>query len=128
MGLFKDLKNMKDTVHAAPDMIRQAQELGAQAQALGAAQAANPMVGAPGVVTAAELEPIAGVSLELYAQWAKSVGAKKLDQAGIEAFVQSQGFPATAWQEAYDGWNARMKNNMALSVQYGNLYQQAVSS
>ena len=29
MGLFKDLKNMKDTVHAAPDMIRQAQELGA---------------------------------------------------------------------------------------------------
>jgi hypothetical protein len=127
MGLFKDLKNMKDTVHAAPDMIRQAQTLGAQAQALGAAQAANPMVGAPGVVTAAELEPIAGVSLELYAQLAKTVGERKLDQAGTEQLVQAQGLPATAWQEAYDGWNARMKNNMALSVQYGNLYQQSVS-
>jgi hypothetical protein len=44
MGLFTDIKNMKDTVRA------------------GAAQSANPMVGAPGVVTAAELEPIAGVS------------------------------------------------------------------
>jgi len=82
MGLFKDIKNMKDTVHAAPDMIRQAQTLGAQAQALGAAQAANPIVGAPGVVTAAELEPIAGVSLELYAQLAKTVGETvKIDPA-----------------------------------------------
>jgi hypothetical protein len=64
MGLFTDIKNMKDTVRA------------------GAAQSANPMVGAPGVVTAAELEPIAGVSLELYAQLAKTVGETvKIDPA-----------------------------------------------
>ena len=144
MGLFKDLKNMKDTVHAAPDMIRQAQVLGAQAQALGAAQAASPqettaqrpdgsgawsrpgnMVGAPGVVTAAELEPIAGVSLERYAQLAKAIGERHLDQAGIEDLARSQGLTPEAWQQAYDGWNARMKVNLALSTQFGQLYQQA---
>src|SRR4051812_32098945 len=123
MGLFKDLKNMKDTVHAAPDMIRQAQELGAQAQAYGAAQAANPMVGTPGVVTAAEHEPIAGITLETYARIAKTVGEQHLDQAGTEAVVQSQGFSAADWQSAYDGWNARMKVNLALSTQFGQLYQ-----
>jgi hypothetical protein len=51
MGLFKDLKNMKDTVHAAPDMIRPANELGAA-----------PGIGTPGVVTPPELGPIAGGS------------------------------------------------------------------
>jgi hypothetical protein len=123
MGLFKDLKNMKDTVHAAPDMIRQAQELGAQAQALGAAQATSPMVGAPGVVTAAELEPIAGVTLERYAQLAKTIGERHLDQAGIEDLARGQGLTPDAWQQAYDGWNARMKVNLALSTQFGQLYQ-----
>jgi hypothetical protein len=123
MGLFKDLKNMKDTVHAAPDMIRQAQDLGAQAQALGAAQAANPMVGAPGIVTAAELEPIAGISLERYAQFAKTVGEKRLDGDATESLVVAQGFAPGAWQQAYDGWNARMKVNMALSTQFGQIYQ-----
>ena len=78
MGLFKDLKNMKDTVHAAPGMIREAQALGAQAQAYGQAVAATPMVGTPGVVTPAELEPIAGISLQQYAQFAKTVGEKRL--------------------------------------------------
>jgi hypothetical protein len=133
MGLFKDLKNMKDTVHAAPDMIRQAQDLGAQAQALGAAQAqngglGNPMTnvglgGPPGIVTAAELEPIAGISLEKYAQFAKTVGEKRLDGDATESLVVAQGFAPGAWQQAYDGWNARMKVNMALSTQFGQIYQ-----
>jgi hypothetical protein len=127
MGLFKDLKNMKDTVHAAPDMIRQAQALGAQAQQLQAAQAGVAGVGAPGIVTAAELEPIAGISLEQYAQLAKTIGERRLDQSGIDDLARSQRLTPEAWQEAYDGWNARMKVNMALSTQFGALYQQAVS-
>jgi hypothetical protein len=132
MGLFKDLKNMKDTVHAAPDMIRQAQDLGTQAQALGAAPAANPMAsvglgGPPGIVTAAELEPIAGISLEKYAQFAKTVGEKRLDGDATESLVVAQGFAPGAWQQAYDGWNARMKVNMALSTQFGQIYQTTAS-
>jgi hypothetical protein len=127
MGLFKDLKNMKDTVHAAPGMIREAQALGAQAQAYGQAVAATPMVGTPGVVTPAELEPIAGISLQQYAQFAKTVGEKRLDQAGTEALVGRHGFAPEDWQAAYDGWNARMKTNMALSTQFGQLYQSAAS-
>lgn len=127
MGLFKDLKNMKDTVHAAPDMIREAQSLGAQAQAYGQAVAATPGIGTPGVVTPAELEPIAGMSLQQYAQFAKTVGEKRLDQAGTEALVSQHGFAPEDWQAAYDGWNARMKVNMALSTQFGQLYQSAAS-
>ena len=56
------------------------------------------------------------------------VDAKRhLDQAGIEDLARSQGLTPEAWQQAYDGWNARMKVNLALSTQFGQLYQAAVS-
>jgi len=42
----------------------------------------------------------------------------------VESFVKLQGHSPEDWQAAYDGWNARFKGNMALAVQYGNLYQQ----
>jgi hypothetical protein len=98
MSPFKDLKNMNDAAHAAT-----------------------------GVVTAAELEPIAGVSLERYAQLAKAIGERHLDQAGIAALIAGQGLTLEAWQEAYNGWNARMKVNLALSNQFGRLYQMTAS-
>jgi hypothetical protein len=85
--------------------------------ATGAAEAIDPQL----------LEPIAGITLEQYAELSKAVGERKLDQAGIESFVQLRGLTPEAWQAAYDGWNERFKDNMALSVHYGNLYQQARS-
>jgi hypothetical protein len=134
VGVFKQIKDMKNVVAQTPGMVEQAQKMAQQAQQLQAAQMAaaqaqmGQMAGAPaGGVDPALLEPIAGISLERYAQLAKSIGERKLDQAGVESFVKLQGHSPEDWQKAYDGWNARFKNNMALSVQFGSLYQQARS-
>lgn len=134
MGFLKQIKDMKNVVAQTPAMIDQAQKMAQQAQQLQAAQMAAAqaqmaqMPGAPaGAVDPALLEPIAGISLERYAQLSKSIGDRKLDQAGVESFVKLQGHSPEDWQAAYDGWNARFKNNMALSVQFGTLYQQARS-
>jgi hypothetical protein len=78
MGLFKDLKNMKDTAHAAPDMIRQAQELGAQAQALGATR--------------------------LQVRSAHPGWSLRPSSSRSRASPSSD---TPSWQQAYDGWNAR---------------------
>jgi hypothetical protein len=134
MGAFKQVKYMKAMVHNIPEMVEQSQKLAQQAQELQAAQMAAAqaqmaqMGGVPaGGVDPSLLEPIAGISLERYAQLAKSIGERKLDQAGVESFVKLQGHSPEEWQAAYDGWNARFKGNMALSTQFGTLYQQARS-
>ena len=129
MGIFKQIKDMKEMVAEAPGMVEQAQKMAQQAQQMQAAQMAAAQAGAAaaGSIPPALLEPIAGISLERYAQLAKSVGERKLDQAGLESFVKLQGHSPEEWQAAYDGWNARFKDNMPLSVHFGTLYQQARS-
>lgn len=133
MGVFKQIKDMKNVVAQTPAMVEQAQKMAQQAQQLqaaqmAAAQAQMGQVGAPaGDVDPGLLEPIAGISLERYAQLAKSIGERKLDQAGVESFVKLQGHSPEDWQQAYDGWNARFKGNMALSVRFGTLFQQTRS-
>ena len=128
MAAFKKFKDMKKMVSEAPGMVEQAQEMQEQAQEMQAAQvAAGQSAGAAGAFDPQLLEPIAGVTIEKYAELAKAVGDRKLDQAGIESFVQLHGLTPDAWQEAYDGWNERFKGNMALSVHFGTLYQQARS-
>jgi len=131
MGFLKQMKDLKNTVHEAPGMIAQAQELGAQAQAYAAAQqqmvGGLGMPGAPATVTAADFEPISGITLERYAQLAKAIGSRKLQGPELDAFLADNGHSTAAWQAAYDGWNARMKSNMGLSTQYGTLYQSAAA-
>jgi hypothetical protein len=127
MGFLKQMKDMKNTLHEAPGMIDQARQLGAQAQQMQAAAAAMPGVGAAQIVSPEELEPIAGISLERYAQLAKAVGARKLQGTELDSFLVGNGHNAGDWQAAYDGWNARMKANMGLSTRYGALYQQAAA-
>jgi len=129
MGVFKQIKDMKNVVAQAPGMVEQAQKMAQQAQAMQAAQMQAAQMGAApgGSVDPALLAPIAGISLERYAQLARSIGERKLDQAGVESFVKLQGHSPEDWQAAYDGWNARFKGNMPLSVHFGNLYQQARS-
>ena len=128
MAAFKKFKDMKKVVSEAPGLVEQAQKMQEQAQEMQEAQmAAGQSAGAAGAFDPQLLEPIAGVTIEKYAELAKAVGDRKLDQAGIESFVQLHGLTPDAWQEAYDGWNERFKGNMALSVHFGTLYQQARS-
>ncbi len=127
MGFFKQIKDMKATVAAAPEMIEQAQEMAANAQAMAAAQqaaaqqaqqAAQPTAPAVGP----DFEPIAGVSLELYAEISKSLATVNYDQSQGPALAAARGVSPENWQAAVDGWNARMRTNPAVGQRFNALY------
>jgi hypothetical protein len=127
VGLFKDLKNMKETVAAAPDMIDQAQQMAANAQQMAAQQqaaAAGMMQQAAAAGTAAgpDFEPIAGVSIELYAEISKGLAAVNYDQSQAPAIAATKGVSAENWQAALDGWNARITANPAVAQRFNALY------
>ncbi len=138
MGLFKQMKDMKNVVAQAPEMINQAQALGAQAQQMAAQQmaaqqmaagnaAAVGMPGATAPVDEAALAPIAGVGLDRYAQLSKAIATRGLDKSRADAFVQSQGVSPVDYQAMCDGWTERFRGNTALAVHFGNLYQSAAA-
>jgi hypothetical protein len=130
VGLFKQMKDMKTAVEAAPGLVAQAQQLGAQAQSL---QAANAQAmgqvgltgGMPGPVDPNDpmLAPIEGIDLMRYAQLSKAIGHFQLrSQEQIDDYMRSAGHTSDAWQSAYDGWNARFKANMSLSTLYAQYF------
>ena len=128
MGLFKQMKDMKTMVNAAPAMVDQAMALGAQAQQMGAAQM-GAMGGMPGPVDPNDpmLAPIAGIDLARYAQLSKAIGHYGLRSAEqIDEYMTRAGHTPEAWQEAYDGWNARFKANMSLSMLYAQHFNAVV--
>ncbi|HCP62710.1 MAG TPA: hypothetical protein DIU14_09625 [Actinobacteria bacterium] len=94
MGIFKQIKDMKATVAAAPDMIEQAQQMQANAQAMAAnqqaaaAQAAA-QAAASGPPAGPDFEPIAGVSLELYADISKSLATVNYEASSRTATSSS---------------------------------------
>jgi len=133
MGMFRRMKDMKDMIEAAPGMVAQAQELGAQAQQMAAAQqaayqaqavqAAGTQAG--GAEAGADLEPIAGVSIEEFAAVSKGVAAFGYDPAKLPEIAASRGIQAAAWQTAHQGWNERIKRNRAVARQFNQLYRAA---
>ena len=124
MGFFKQIKDMKATVAAAPEMIEQAQEMAANAQAMAAAQqsAAQQAVQPTPPAIGPDFEPIAGVSLELYAEISKSLATVNYDQSQAPALAAARGVSPENWQAAVDGWNARMKTNPAVGQRFNALY------
>jgi len=129
MGFMKQMKDMKATVAAAPEMINQAQQLGANAQAMAAQQQAaaaqyqqQAAYGTPGAATGPDFEPISGVSLELYAEISKGLAAVNYDQSRAPEIAAAHGVNATDWAAAVDGWNARMHTNPAVGQRFNALY------
>ncbi|MBO4208121.1 hypothetical protein [Micromonospora echinofusca] len=142
MGLFKQLKDMKNVVGAAPAMIAEARALQQQAYqtqaaaghyaAPAAGQYGHPAMAGVGVPQPADippgdlrLAPIEGVSLELYAQVSKAAATHRLDEAGMARYAATLGADPVTWPAAIDGWNARMRGDMQLATQFGRLYQNA---
>jgi len=134
MGMFKQLKDMKQMVEAAPGMVQQAQELGAQAQQMAAAQQAaaqaqmaamqGQMGGMPGAApTGPDFEPIAGVSLEQYTAIAKALVAVHNDQSQIAAVASSHGVSPADWETASSGWASRIQANPAVGMRFNQLYR-----
>lgn len=129
MGFLKQMKDMKATVAAAPEMINQAQQLGANAQQMAAQNqaafaASQAAAAAPGTTTGPDFEPIAGVSIALYAEISKGLAAVNYDQARAPEVALAHGVSGPNWAAAVEGWNARMQTNPDVGKQFNALYTQ----
>ena len=127
MGMFKQMKDMRTMVQAAPDLVRSAQAAGAEAQRLGEAMQAQQMAAVqaaatPAPVAAADLEPIAGVSLDRYAEVSRGLAAHGYDASMAVEVAAGFGIPAADWQAAMDGWNARIAATPAVAAAFNRAY------
>jgi hypothetical protein len=133
MGMFKQMKDMKQMVEAAPGMVAQAQQMGAQAQQMAMAQQAAmqaQMAQAGGMPpgaapTGPDFEPIANVSLDLFVAISKGVAAFNYDQSKLADVAASHGVSAADWDDASRGWNERIKANPAVGQRFNQLYRAA---
>ncbi|MCB0980171.1 MAG: hypothetical protein H6513_05220 [Acidimicrobiaceae bacterium] len=131
MGLFKDMKDMKNAVAAAPGMVDQAQQMAANAQAMQAQMMAqqqaamqqvpmaNPSMAAPG----GNLEPIAGVDLTTYARIVKAIAPLNYDQSALPGIAATHGIDGASWQAAHDGWNARIQGDPGVARAFSDVYR-----
>lgn len=123
MGMFKQLKDMKNVVEQAPGMIEQAQQLGAQAQEMAAAQqAAAASAAAAGAATGPDFEPVNGVSIEQYAEISKELADSPGDEGRAMQAAAARGISPDDWQAAVAGWNQRMQTNPAVGQRFNALY------
>ncbi len=131
MGLFKQLKDAKDMVNAAPGMVAQAQQMAAQAQQMAAAQQAAmqaKMAQSGGAQAGADpagpdFEPIADVALDQFAAVSKGVAAFNYDPSKLVQVAASHEIGALAWETASQGWNDRIKRNPAVAQRFNQLYR-----
>jgi len=125
VGLFKQIKDMKQTVAAAPEMVEQAQQMAANAQQMQAQQAAAAQQASQqeaAGATGPDFEPISGVSLEQFAEVSKGLAEVNYDQSQAPAIAATKGISGESWQAAVDGWNARIKANPAVAKRFNALY------
>lgn len=146
MGIFRQMKDMRDMVNAAPDLIEQAQQAGEQARQLAAAQQAaaqaqmarygGPQAGAGqfgqagapfGQAGAAsfgsDFDPIDGVSLDQFVAVSKAVAAFGYDGSKLPQIAAAQGIPVASWENAALGWNARLRANSSVAQRFSQLYR-----
>jgi hypothetical protein len=119
MGFFKQIKDLKETVAAAPDMIDQAQQMKVNAQQMAANQQAA-MAQAQAQInasTAAAMAPAGGADMEL--------AAVNYDQSQAPAIALTKGVQPDAWEAAMTEWNARMQRNPAVAKAFNALYTAA---
>lgn len=128
--MFKNLKGAKDAMASAPEMMKQAQEMANNAQAMAAASdaaaAADHQQAAARVEAAGEagsVDPIAGVSLEQFAEVSRELQNYNYDQTKAPEIAASKGISAEDWQAALDGWNDRIKADPAIAKQFNTYYR-----
>jgi hypothetical protein len=127
MGLFKQMKQMKDSVSEAPDLVRSAMEMQEAMQAAspppGSASAAAP-TGSDVGTSAIDHETISNVSLARYAEICR-VGTERgvTDVAGVAAVAAEHGISAADWDAAMNGWNARFASDTAAAMRFNALWR-----
>lgn len=77
------------------------------------------------------LEPIAGVSLERYAELAAKMADCDNDLERCAQVAEREGLDRATWQTVMDGWNARMHDPATaaeVALAYMPIYQQALAT
>jgi hypothetical protein len=132
MGMFKQMKDMKQVVAAAPAMMQEAQYLQANAMQMQAQQAsvqqsvmARQAAAAnhPAAQTDDMLAPIAGVTVEQYVHVVKGIAAYNYDQAMCPTIAAGLGISAENWAVAAEGFNARVCASPAFAQHFNRLYR-----
>ena len=124
MGLFKQIKQMKESVAEAPELVRSAMEMQEsmqrQAQAAPAAAAGATGAGA----SALDDETINNVSLARYAEICR-IGTERgvTDLAGVAAVAAEHGVSASDWDGAVSGWNARFVSDTNAAMRFNALWR-----
>jgi hypothetical protein len=121
MGVFKQVKEMNYVAQGGPTSIEEAQRMVAKAQTLSTGVRViqvRPPIGDDGH----DFEPIASVSLELYAQIAKSLATVDYDLSRSIRLAGDKGVSEESWAIAVAGWNARMVANPAVGTRFSALY------
>ncbi|MDO9354142.1 MAG: hypothetical protein Q7T55_10630 [Solirubrobacteraceae bacterium] len=134
MGFPRQMKDMKQTVEAAPGLIGDVQALDAQAQQMGIAQQAAAQVQAEQTAAAAaaagvstsgpgRMEPIAGVSLQQFAVVSKGLAAHNYDVAKAPIVAAQHGISAESWETAQAGWNGRITADPSIAQAFNAAYR-----
>jgi hypothetical protein len=71
-----------------------------------------------------DFDPIAGVSIELYAEISRGLAAFNYDIAKGPEVAASKGVSEESWEEAMQGWNDRIKANRAVAQRFNALYME----
>jgi hypothetical protein len=124
VGLFKNLRNARDLLYAAPGVVERPQrpKTGSARHAAKVSASAS----APAAdVAPADLEPIAGVTLETYARICKQAAAGSGDEDGLLSIARAYRVDAASWRAASEGWSGRFRGNVPLALHYGDLYRAA---
>jgi hypothetical protein len=127
MGLFKQMKQMKDVMAEAPDLVRSSMEMQEAMQAAPppAAPAAATPGGVPGgSANSLDDETIGNVSLARYAEICR-IGTERgvTDLAGVAAVAAEHGVNANDWSVAVDGWNSRFTHDTAAAMRFNALWR-----
>lgn len=58
-----------------------------------------------------DLDPVAGVSLQLYVTILRAATSRGYEEVRSRTAARAQGVSDQAWTEALDGWNQRLRRN-----------------
>lgn len=124
MGLFKQIKQMKESVSEAPDLVRSAMEMQEAMQTPAQPPAAAPVSGAGSAPSSLDDETIANVSLARYAEISR-VGTERgvTDLASVAAIAAEHGISGGDWQAAMSGWNARFASDTNAAMRFNALWR-----
>jgi hypothetical protein len=111
VGLFKQMKDMMNKSDDSTSTPR------VQRASTGAAGSTDPEATGP------DFEPIANVSLALYAQISKNLATADYDQTRAVELAAAEGVSADDWAVAVEGWNVRMRSTQAVGKVFSSLYK-----